>query len=412
MEIQLTDCSPLRAAARVAPQAFLPAVTARAEIEVRGIEGAAHLDFLLRRAEPEQLSFLQNPVWGGVKEQWRSESLGWFRRGELVGTALVLYRDLPASLPLLGRRCLAYLPEGPTLGWFADGSMPADWLEPLVRHLRAAGAFSIKLGPKLVTRRWSAASVKAGMADGSVADFAELAADVVEPEAARLIEHLRALGWRRRAAPGHGITDQQPRHFVRVPLAGRTEAEVFASFHPQWRRNVRAAERTGVRVWRAGPDQLPVFHRLYLETARRDAFAPRPLAYFERMFEILGQRDDGIRLYFAGVDGVASAAASTVRLGRHAWFGYGASADTRRELRASNAVQWRMMRDCLADGMEYYDLRGVGCTLDPGHPMFGLLRFKIGTGGEVVEYPGEYDLVLNRWLDKALRIYLGRRPTR
>ena len=406
MEIQLTDFSPLRAASRTAPQALDSAAADRVRIEVRGIESAAHLGFLLHRAEPEQLSFLQSPVWGRVKTGWRAESLGWFQRGELVGTALVLYRDLP-PLPLLGRRCLAYLPEGPTLGWFADGRVPADWLEPLLRHLRAAGAFCVKLGPKVVARRWSAASVKAGMADTSVTDFAELAADTVEPEAARLVEHLRALGWRRRAAAGHGIADQQPRHFVRVPLDGRTEAELLGSFHPQWRRNVRAAERTGVRVWRAGPEHLPVFHRLYLETARRDAFAPRPLAYFERMFEVLGQREpDGIRLYFAGVDGLASAAATTVRLGRHAWFGYGASADHRRDLRASNAVQWRMMRDALADGMEFYDLRGVGSTLDPGHPMFGLLRFKIGTGGEVVEYPGEYDYVINRGLDAAVRAYL------
>lgn len=406
MEIQLTDLSTRRTATRAAPQAFLSAVTDRAKIEVRAIEGAAHLGFLLHRADPEQLSFLQSPLWGGVKAAWRSESLGWFHRGELLGTALVLYRDLPA-LPLLGRRCLAYVPEGPTLGWFADGRTPADWLEPLIRHLRAAGAFCVKLGPKVVTRRWRAESVKAGMADPSVADFAELNADCVEPAAARLVEHLHALGWRRRAAAGHGIADQQPRHFVRIPLEGRTEADLLASFNTQWRRNVRAAERAGVQVWRAGPDALPVFHRLYLDTARRDGFAPRQLEYFERMFEVLGDREpDGIRLYFAGVDGVASAGATLIRLGRHAWFGYGASANARRELRASNAVQWRMMRDCLAEGMEFYNLRGVGSTLDPQHPMFGLLRFKIGTGGEVVEYPGEYDYVLNRCLDAGLRFYL------
>jgi lipid II:glycine glycyltransferase (peptidoglycan interpeptide bridge formation enzyme) len=381
----------------------------RARFAVREIDGEQHLGFLLHRADPEQLSFLQSPVWAGVKAAWRSASLGWFHRGELSGTALVLYRDLP-RLPLLGRRCLAYLPEGPTIGWFDQGRTPADWLEPLIGYLRAAGAFSVKLGPKVITRRWSAASVKAGMADPGMTDFAQLAADSCEPEAERLVEHLRALGWRRHASAGHGIADQQPRHFVRVPLEGRTEAELLASFHPQWRRNVRAAARAGVRVWRAGPEQLPVFHRLYLETAKRDDFAPRPLEYFQRMFQVLGDREpDGIRLYFAGVDGVASAGATMVRLGRHAWFGYGASADERRELRASNAVQWRMMRDCLAEGMAVYDLRGVGSTLDPEHPMFGLLRFKIGTGGEVVEYPGEYDYPINRWLDAALRLYLRSR---
>lgn len=384
-------------------------MTDSAGIVVRKIEGAAHLAFLENRADPEQLSFLQAPAWGGVKPAWRSESLGWFDQGELVGTALVLCRDLPA-LPLLGSRCLAYIPEGPTLDWFADGRVPADWLEPLVAYLRSARAFSVKLGPKVVTRRWNAESVKTGMADAAVTDFAELKADRTESEAERLIEHLRALGWRRRAAEGNGIADQQPRHFVRIPLKGRTEAELLTAFNSQWRRNVRTAERAGVRVWRAGPEELPVFHRLYFDTARRDGFTPRSLEYFQRMFRVLADQDpEGIRLYFAGVDGVVSAGATMVRLGRHAWFGYGASSDARRELRASNAVQWQMMRDCLADGMAVYDLRGVGSTLDPQHPMFGLLRFKIGTGGEVLEYPGEYDYPINRWLDAALRYHLRHR---
>jgi lipid II:glycine glycyltransferase (peptidoglycan interpeptide bridge formation enzyme) len=68
-----------------------------------------------------------------------------------------------------------------------------------------------------------------------------------------------------------------------------------------------------------------------------------------------------------------------------------------------------MVQDCLDDGLDCYDLRGVGATLDQGHRMFGLLRFKVGTGGETVEYPGEYDLALNRPLALAMRIYLRRR---
>jgi lipid II:glycine glycyltransferase (peptidoglycan interpeptide bridge formation enzyme) len=95
-----------------------------------------------------------------------------------------------------------------------------------------------------------------------------------------------------------------------------------------------------------------------------------------------------------------------VRFGGRAWYGYGASSNERRELRAPTALQWQMIQDCLEDGLDWYDLRGVGETLDPEHPMFGLLRFKIGTGGDLVEYPGEYDLALNRPLAAALRIYL------
>lgn len=377
-------------------------------LTVRPIDEARHLAFL-RAADPEHVSFLQTPAWGRVKKDWRPCSLGWFEGGRLVGTALVLLRGLP-RIPLLRGRCLAYIPEGPTVDWFGGGRRAADWLDPLVALMRAFGVFSIKMGPKVIGRAWDAASVRAGMSDPCVANFEDLAADRSAMQARLLVEELRALGWRRRVGAEQGIADEQPRHFLRVALAGREEAEVLAACGAQWRRNVRIAERAGVRVWQASCAELPAFHAMHLETARRDRFLPRPLEYFERLFrELRAVEPDAVRLYFAGADGVAAAGAAMIRFGRHAWFGYGASTTAHRELRASNALQWQMIRDCLADGMDVYDLRGVGETLDPGHPLFGLLRFKAGTGGEVVEYPGEYDLSLHRPLALALRIYLRHR---
>jgi lipid II:glycine glycyltransferase (peptidoglycan interpeptide bridge formation enzyme) len=379
-----------------------------AALVVRGIDDSAHLGFLLGDADPESVSFLQSPVWGRVKPAWRTESLGWFENGRLVGTALVLYRDLPHA-PLLGRRSLAYLPEGPTVDWFGSGRRAADWLDPLVVHLRAAGVFAVKMGPKLVGRAWDAAAVKLGMADPEIDVFATLPGSCRnDPAARRLVEELAAIGWRRRGRRGNGITDTQPRHFVRIRLTGRDRDAVYGELDAQWRRNTRIAERAGVKVRQADATDLPVFHALYMETARRDAFTPRPLSYFERMFrEMCAAAPDGIRLYLAGVDGFTAAAAIMVRFGRHAWFAYGASTAERRELRASNALHWRMVEDCIADGIEFYDLRGVAETLDPGHPMYGLLRFKIGTGGEIVEYPGEYDLALTPVLDRAVRSALA-----
>jgi vancomycin resistance protein VanK len=56
-----------------------------------------------------------------------------------------------------------------------------------------------------------------------------------------------------------------------------------------------------------------------------------------------------------------------------------------------------------------YDLRGISDTLRADDPLFGLLQFKLGTGGEAVEYAGEWDYPLNRALHHAFRLYLARR---
>ena len=55
-----------------------------------------------------------------------------------------------------------------------------------------------------------------------------------------------------------------------------------------WRRNIKKADKAGVEVEHGTPADLKAFHELYALTADRDGFTPRPLSYFETMFEALG----------------------------------------------------------------------------------------------------------------------------
>ena len=220
---------------------------------------------------------------------------------------------------------------------------------------------------------------------------------------------LRRLGWR---APqsGEGFAAGQPQHVFQLPLAGRSDEDLLKSFNQQWRRNVKKADKAGVTVEHGGYDELPAFHDVYRETAERDGFHPRPLAYFQRMWQAMRAEDeDRIRLYLARHDGRVLAATTMVRVGQHAWYSYGASSNEGRDVRPSNAIQWAMMRDARDAGAAVYDLRGITDTLDADDRLFGLIQFKVGTGGRAVEYLGEWDLPLNRVLFKAFELYLARR---
>jgi lipid II:glycine glycyltransferase (peptidoglycan interpeptide bridge formation enzyme) len=68
-----------------------------------------------------------------------------------------------------------------------------------------------------------------------------------------------------------------------------------------------------------------------------------------------------------------------------------------------------MIQDALAGEADVYDLRGITETLDEDDPHLGLIRFKVGTGGEAVEYAGEWDLPLKPLLYKAFALYMARR---
>mgnify|MGYP001015619791 FL=1 len=128
------------------------------------------------------------------------------------------------------------------------------------------------------------------------------------------------------------------------------------------------------------------------------------------MVEALGAEEpDRITLWLARHEGDLVAATIAIRVGRHAWYSYGASSTEKREVRGSNAVQWAMIQAALAAGAAVYDLRGITDTLDADDPHVGLIQFKVGTGGEAVEYAGEWDLPLNRALYAAFDVYMRRR---
>ncbi|MEJ7833203.1 MAG: peptidoglycan bridge formation glycyltransferase FemA/FemB family protein [Nocardioides sp.] len=400
-----------------------------AQLSVREISESEHLAFIESR---RSASFLQTPAWGQVKSEWRRESLGWWvstpgeaqdgqsstNQERLVGAALVLYRQLPKL-----KRYLAYLPEGPVIDWDTDDL--AAWLTPMAAYLKKQGAFGIRMGPPVVTCRWSAAQVKEGIADVSVRSLGDLAPTDRDPVGARVVTQLGELGWRKHGTDGGGFTAGQPQYVFQIPLVSnlrqaqdgsgptdgrRSEDDVLAGMNQLWRRNIKKATKEGVEVTSSSSgEDLKAFHDLYVHTAERDHFTPRPLAYFRTMVEALGgEHPDRLKLWFARHEGDLVAATIATRVGAHAWYSYGASSTEKRDVRGSNAIQWAMIRDAISAGADVYDLRGITDTLDPDDSHVGLIQFKVGTGGEAVRYVGEWDLPLNRPLYKAFDLYMRR----
>lgn len=399
---------------------------------VRPITAAEHLAFV--RAQ-RSVSFLQTPAWGRVKTEWRSESLGWYDGPRLVGAGLVLHRPVPR----LQRYTLAYLPEGPVIDWTGD---IAAWLDPLAAYLKARGAFAIRLGPPVRTDVWNADQVKEGIADASTRRLTDVNAHWTDPVGVGVTGRLRDAGWLPQS-PEDGFGVGHPQFKYEVPLAGRTEDDLLKGMNQLWRRNIRKAAKEGVEVTtgRVAGEQvtsgrsaggqgttrrdmtgrdadgqglsgedLQAFHDLYVHTAERDRFTPRPLRYFETMFAVLGAEEpERVRLYLARHRGDLVAATVMVRVGTHAVYAYGASSTEKREVRGSNACQWAMIRDALAAGCDVYDLRGITPTLDVDDPHVGLVQFKVGTGGQAVRYVGEWDLPLRPLVYRTFDLYMKRR---
>jgi len=377
-------------------------------LTVRTISADQHARWL--RSRPS-VSFLQLPSWADVKVGWRGESVGWFDGDRLVGVALILHRPVPK----VRRRSLAYIPEGPVVDWGSSRWRPQDWLDPLLEHCKAVGAFQVKMGPALAARRWDCATVKAALAEAgepnAPATLGQITADWHSTAAREVIEALRSSGWEQPASSGAGFGAVQPRFVYCVALEDRTLDDVFSGFNQLWRRNVRKAEKSGVQVRLGTREDLADFHRVYVETAERDHFTPRGQVYFERMWDALNSANDGyheMTLHLAEYEGHLAAATIMIRVGNRAWYSYGASTTADRDVRPSNALQWDMVTRAHSAGCTVYDLRGISDTLDPGNHLIGLVRFKVGSGGYAQEYVGEWDFPLRKTWARAYATYSAR----
>lgn len=372
-------------------------------MDVRQISAEQHLDYINSR---RSVSFLQTPAWGKVKSDWVAKSLGWFDGEQLIGAGLLLTRKLPKV-----DRYFGYLPEGPDLPW-ADENTVGSALQALVQFAKSNNIFQLKMGPHVWARNWDNETLKNAIAENQAKKISELQPNEVNPAGVALINTLAKSGWKQPSSTGAEFGDFQPRFVFKVDLRDKSEEELLQGFNQLWRRNIRKAQKAGVRIRIGNYEDIPAFHTCYVETAKRDGFTPRPLEYFQHMYKTMKAEDPTrIELFIAEHDEHegAIAAATLTRVGEHAWYSYGASTTAARDLRPSNAIQWAMISKALGDGCATYDLRGISDTLDTDHHLFGLIQFKLGTGGYAQEYVGEWDYYVSPLLAKAFTFYMGRR---
>ena len=147
------------------------------------------------------------------------------------------------------------------------------------------------------------------------------------------------------------------------------------------------AGRKGVTVKEGNREDLKDFHRIMIETGKRDGFMIRPLEYFEQMYDALAP--EHMKVLMAYYDGKPISGVIPIMYGNKTWYLYGASSNEHRNLMPNYLLQWEMIKLAISRGDDIYDLRGVSGVVDENHPQYGLYRFKQGFGAEFTEFIGE-----------------------
>ncbi len=332
--------------------------------------------------------FLQTSGWGALKARfgWQPARVALSGRpGAPAAGAQVLYRSVA------GLR-LAYVPRGPLVDW-CDEQAVAAALAAVEERSRADGASVLMVEPELT--------------DGL--------------HARRL---LAGLGY----APSPRTV--QPPSTIVLDLPA-DDAALLAAMKPKWRYNIRLAERKGVRVRPAAPQDLPAILDLMDETGRRDGFSVHSREYYATAYKLFAPHTAAFLL--AEYEGAPLAALVAFQIGDTAWYVWGASGSAERNRMPNHALQWEAMRWARARGARRYDLWGIpddigrlalglrqgmgrGVSPDelpvdlerlPAGELWGVYRFKQGFGGEVVRTVGAWEKPLAALGYKLYRLGLA-----
>lgn len=324
----------------------------------------------------ERCNFQQSLEWGEVKTSWIKEViLSEDKTGKIKGSLCVWVR----KIPIFGN--IMYVARGPVCD-IHDKEVLADLRKGADELSKKYKAFVLRMEPDI---------------EKTDEEFRKIATE---------------LGFKIKDDSKDFKDEIQPRFVFQLDLRGKDKDQIFSEFQSKTRYNVRLAGKKGVEIKEGTKDDLKIFHKIMVETGKRDNFLIRSLSYFEKMYDELAPNH--MKLLMSYHDGEPISGIIPIMYGNKVWYLYGASSNTKRNLMPNYLLQWTMIQEAIDRGADMYDFRGVSGVVDENHPQYGLYRFKKGFNARFVEFIGEVYIPykplkykLYKFSEKAFRTLRG-----
>lgn len=296
----------------------------------------------------EKGHYAQSLEWAKIKNEWQNEIIIIRdNQGNIKGSMSILIRKLPYI-----NQSLMYSPRGPVCD-VDDEETFRKLIEEADILAKKYKAFMLKMDPDILA---------------SNQNFKNMA----KKYGFKVEEKIKDVN-----------TLLQPRYVFRLDLKGKTEEEVFNSFHSKTRYNIRLATRKGVTLREGTKCDLDEFQKILETTGSRDDFYIRKKEYFEKFFDSFDEKH--LKLVFAEYENKPISCVLNIFYGNKEWYLYGGSSNEHRNLMSTYLLQWEMIKQAIERNMDCYDFRGV-CATDEKHYNEGLYRFKKGFNADFVEF--------------------------
>ena len=313
--------------------------------------------------------FLQSYLWAEIKMDngWSPSYLIWKNEiGNIVAGAMILERKI--TFLKIFSLIIHYCPKGPLLNWEGEQLVQCV-LNDIEQFSKQRNAIFLKIDPDVF------------ICDKVSDQF------VLNNELIKNNDHVLAILKNRNwIASKEQI---QFRNSIYLSLE-ESEDQLLKNMKQKTRYNIRLSERKGVVVRIGNSNDFEKLYQLYVETALRDNFVIRENAYYSKVWNKF-YANDYCEPFIAEYEGEILAAIIIYYFSSKAYYVYGMSSEKNRNLMATYLLQWKAIQRAKERGCNIYDFWGAPEELNESDRMWGVYKFKLGFGGNLIMTIGARD---------------------
>lgn len=324
-----------------------------------------------------EVHLLQTREWSEIKAPvgWSPLPYIWENKnGKLVAACLILKRRI-RIMPVFLETSILYAPKGPLLDW-NDKPLVEQVFNDLKNITKQEKSFFIKIDPDVIYGKGLPGTKEEIEHDAGI----------------NCMVQLKLLGW------VFSISQIQYRNSIIIDLR-QTNEQILESMKQKTRYNIHLAEKKGVVVREGSIKDSAMLYKMYAETSLRNGFTIRERKYYERVWKIL-YKAGMLEFLIAYYNNIPIAGLILFHFGKRAYYFYGMSSVTHREMMPTYLLQWEAIKKARKLNCTVYDLWGAPDNFNDSDPLWGVFRFKEGLGGQVIRTIGAWDYSTNPFLYK------------
>ena len=385
---------------------------------------------------PYKSHFMQSYYWGNVMKEknFIPHYVGLEDDGKLVATALLLQKKLLAGFSYF------YCPRG--FVWnYNDYSLLKIFTDYLKKYAKKNKAVFIKIDPDIKRHDLDI--------DGNIINKGN--------NNYELMKQLEKLGYKNKGF-NKDFVNEQPRFTFRLNLDDDFE-NIYKRMHPTTRKILNKKNQYDLDLYIGYINDMDAFYETMIETAKRENLKCTPISYYKKFYTVLNEENmsdlyivkvniEKLKKYYSNkinnindqiknIDKdkyknkqklenkikeftnelnkakkeleninqikekeITLSSIITVKYGDKVWTIHGGNHSLLRELNANYLLYFNIIKDAYDQGFKIIDFFGTSGNANPdkSDPIYGIHLFKKRLGGEYMEFIGEYDLIINKFL--------------